>query len=171
MQVQVSHDRARALEALQGYILSKAPGDVLTHEELRGIAGLTTAQVYGLVRRLNRDLIKGGRWLINVRRIGYKLATPTERLTHADGRRLRAMRHQRTGLTVLGTIPLKELSDADRQKHARLLDKLSHTLRYAHWNSQRTTLMAQRTLLQARKTEAAQARADAIVEQIRKLLG
>lgn len=152
--LQYNDDRARAIEALEAHVLRQPYGTLLRYADLRAVTGLMRPDIYGVVRRANRDLLKANRLLVNVIKIGYKLANAEEHLNHADHRRLKGRRQFLWSQEELTGLDRERLSPEQREAYDRLLTKISTLAHFAHKNTQIGIESSQRALNYQQQTLA-----------------
>lgn len=111
-------------EILLEVVNSASPGEVLTYGRLAEALGQDSPRQYairdvqGSVNRAERKLaVHASRALVNVRRVGYKLALAEEHQKIAGRKRERSTKLLKRGLTVLQNVRWEEMDANQRQAH------------------------------------------------------
>jgi hypothetical protein len=148
MQLMRNPQWSQALEEVAEWAVTAPIGTIRTHQELCERGGVAPSRLPGLVRTVNRDLAKAHRRLVNVRAVGWKVATPEEQLAHADARRQRARRQSRRGTGELDAIELSQLPNHLHPYYQQLRMQFLHMTKIALKNATMAVKTAEASLRQ-----------------------
>ena len=123
-----SNEYQFAIDAITEKARSVEIGTIFTYWELEGLSGLNKQQLYGLLNKLNKELLTDKRILLNHRNTGYKVATPDEQVGHVNHRRKKGARQLKRAIAEMKGVDENGLTPEKRLYLAQLGTILHHGL-------------------------------------------
>lgn len=119
--------RKEAIDSLVKAVEDRNYGDVLTFDEIAGIINVKrfTTSFHDILQTARKRLIVEGHMIVNVRGIGYKVCPP-DNYTDVGVRYMRqGARRIDKGAKVLNHAPVNDMSQAAREAHNRVNDRMT----------------------------------------------
>ena len=99
-------------------------GRVFTYKELNDVVGYDVREKRYPINKVNNILLEERKtMLVNVRKVGFKLANAQEQLNQGDKHYRKSRKEIRKCRMVLTHLDVSELSDEERKRHTMLLDR------------------------------------------------
>lgn len=99
--------------------------EVLTFEQMSEMAGINVRERRSVIAAARRGLLNhGGKWLANVKGIGYKICAPEYLADEARAYRKRSGRNLKRGNKILKVVDFSSLDDDGRQRTVNELGKM-----------------------------------------------
>jgi len=117
-----------AREKLVALVSTAEYGNVFSFDELKETTGLEPVRLYQLISSVNNKTLPSKKMLLSVRGHGYKVALPTEQLTSADSRRVRAGRQIHRGIKEATFVDTSGFTAEEKVRRVHLLNKCISSL-------------------------------------------
>jgi len=140
-------------------------GRLFSYDQLRSLTGFDVKGVdRGVIYDANRKLLtECNKMLKNVRKTGYKIATPQEQLSAGVFRRTRARRQVDKGTVELSNLDVSRLSQEER---TRQLMMINHFAAMAQISRKRSLVSLEKTQVAKRNIIEAESEQKAAIREI-----